>query len=456
MALLLLIKTVMGIDSINNFLQKKINIAPLVIFRIAFGLLMCLSITRFILKGWVYSMYIAPKLYFPFYGFEWVKPLPGFGMYIVFALLLLTALGILLGAFYRLCSIVFFVLFTYVELIDKTNYLNHYYFISLVSFLLIFLPAHQNFSFDNKRLKRNDIELIPRGYIFILQLQMFIVYFFAGVAKINSDWLLEAQPLKIWLPAFSHYPMIGQWMEKDWLAYVFCWFACIYDLSIGFLLFNKRTVNMAYLFVIIFHAATALFFNIGMFPYIMMTITIIFFKEEFHIQILNQLKKLFNKNTHHYFSNRNISFPKTTVLFFALFFAVQFFLPFRYLLYKGDLFWTEQGYRFSWRVMLMEKAGTAFFFVHDEKTGKKVEIDNKEYLTFLQEKMMATQPDMMVDYAKFLKQTFIQKGFTNPKVTVNSFVTLNGCGSREFIDPTVDLSSESNSFLKNKNWVKSY
>lgn len=400
-------------------------------------------------------MYIMPKMFFPFFGFEWVKPLPGPGMYIVFGALLLASAGILLGAFYRFSSILFFILFTYVELIDKTNYLNHYYFISLVSFIMIFVPAARSFSIDNILLKRGETNTLPRAYIFVIQLQMFIVYLFAGIAKLNYDWLIEAQPLKLWLPAFSHYPLIGRFMEADWVAYLFAWFGCVYDLSIGFFLFNKRTVNVAYFFVIIFHMATAMFFNIGMFPYIMMTITIIFFREEFHVKILNTLKKVINYK-HRQKADFNAAPGKIFIGLFMIVFAVQFLLPFRYALYSGKLFWTEQGYRFSWRVMLMEKAGTAFFFVSDAKSGREVEIDNKEYLTYMQEKMMATQPDMMIDYAKFLKQEFIKKGFTDPKVRVQSFVTLNGCGSREFIDPTVDLSSMSNSFLCDKNWVRSY
>ncbi|MBN8691905.1 MAG: HTTM domain-containing protein [Bacteroidetes bacterium] len=445
----------MEIKSLKKYLLNEKSIAPLVVFRIAFGVLMLASITRFIYKGWVHSMYIMPKVYFPFYGFEWVKPLSPEGMYIVFGLMLVACVGIILGAFYRLSAVLFFLLFTYVELIDKTNYLNHYYFISLVSFLLIFIPAHKSFSIDNIRLKKQDSTSAPAFYLLLLQLQMFVVYFFAGIAKLNYDWLFEAQPLKIWLPAFSHYPVIGSFMEKEWVAYLFCWFGCIYDLSIGFFLFNRRTVNIAYVFVIIFHAATALFFNIGMFPYIMMTITIVFFKEEFHEKIINSLIKITGYKPN---STNTAYTPLNPHLlnFFMLYFVIQFVVPFRYALYPGKLFWTEQGYRFSWRVMLMEKAGTAFFFVKDEKSGRESEVDNKKYLTFLQEKMMATQPDMMVDYAKFLKEEYKKMGFTNPTVRAQSYVTLNGSGSREFINSTIDLSSQSNSFLKNKSWVKSY
>lgn len=442
-----------AIEKIESLLTKKTSIAPLVIFRIAFGALMLISISRFILKGWVYNMYIMPKVYFPFYGFEWVKPLPGIGMYVVFALLIIASVGILLGFFYRISTLLFFVLFTYVELIDKTNYLNHYYFISLVSFIIVFLPANKAFSIDNIILKRADSTHTHYLFLLLLQLQMFIVYFFAGVAKLNYDWLIEAQPLKMWLPAFSHYPILGRFMEEDWLAYMFSWFGCIYDLLIGFFLFNKRTVKYAYVFVIIFHAATATFFNIGMFPYIMMTITIVFFSEQFHENILNKIKNIFKYKGKTENVNLSLSTSKGLQTFFVIYFIIQFVLPFRYLFYKGNLFWTEQGYRFSWRVMLMEKAGTAFFYVKDKTTNKEVEVDNKHHLTFMQEKMVATQPDMIVDYAKYLKEFYLQKGFSEPKVRAQVYVTLNGSGSRKFINDTVDLSEQSNSFFKNKNWI---
>jgi hypothetical protein len=361
-----------------------------------------------------------------------------------------------MGGFYKISTFLFFILFSYVELIDKTNYLNHYYFVSLISFLLIFLPANKAFSLDAILFKKAEQKETKRFYIFILQLQLFLVYLFAGIAKINTDWLLNAQPLKMWLPAFTHYPIIGSYMEKDWVAYLFCWFGCIYDLSIGFLLFNKKTVNVAFVFVLIFHIATALFFNIGMFPYIMITCTLIFMKENLLIKISMFLKKITK------YKNRSIQtqvysvIPKSLIPIFTVYFIIQILMPFRYVFYNGKLFWTEQGYRFSWRVMLMEKAGTAFFFIKDNKTGKEIEVDNKQYLNYMQEKQMATQPDMMVDYAKFLKKEFQNKGFENPIVHAQSYVTLNGEGSKEFIDATIDLSKESNSFFKNKNWIKKY
>jgi hypothetical protein len=439
------------INRLQKYIFKDVHIAPLVVFRIAFGLLMFASTLRFILKGWVAQLYIDPKVYFPFYGFEWVKPLGETGMYILFGLLLVSSLFIMLGLFYRISAIVFFIVFTYVELIDKTNYLNHYYFISLASLLLCFLPAHHWFSLDSRVLKVSIRSTVSNSAILILKFQVAILYFFAGVAKLNPEWLFDAMPLKIWLRAFTHYPIIGPYMEDAWVAYLFSWFGCVYDLCIPFLLFNKKTVRLAYFFVFVFHVCTALFFNIGMFPYVMMTITVIFFSEDFHKRIISFIAGVLRFR----FSDANpgaTSWKPALIFrnFIIAFFIIQLALPFRYLFYNGNLFWTEQGYRFSWRVMLMEKAGTAFFYVKDKKTNKEIEVTNCEFLTPFQHKMVCTQPDMILDYAHFLKKHYSEQGFEDPAVRVEAYVTLNGRPSTLLIDPNTDLTKYSDGFAEKK------
>ena len=442
------------ISKLKNNLLRDVSIAPLVVFRIAFGALMFLSTLRFILKGWVYDMYIKPEHFFPFYGFEWLSPLSANGMYAVFCLMLISALFIMTGLFYRISTTLFFLLFTYVELIDKTNYLNHYYFISLVSFLIIFLPAAKAYSLDNLFFKRSPLKSVSNYWIWTIKFQVLIVYFFAGVAKLNYDWLFEAQPLRIWLPAQNHLPVVGGLMDELWVAYFFSWFGCVYDLFIPFLLVRRKTIFIAYFFVIVFHLATRALFNIGMFPYIMIALTVIFFPEEFHKKLLSFLPDL---NTRISTTQHSNSIFKRRIFFYVMgvFFFFQLLMPFRYIAYPGKLFWTEQGFRFSWRVMLMEKAGTSFFYVEDKMSGKKIEISNCDYLTPMQEKMMSTQPDMMLQYAGIIKNDFEKKGMKNIAIKVDAFVTLNGGGSRRFIDSSVDLSSVKDDF-KNKTWILPY
>jgi hypothetical protein len=106
---------------------------------------------------------------------------------------------------------------------------------------------------------------VPRWCVDALKLLVFILYFYAGLAKLNSDWFLQALPLKIWLPARNDMPLIGRLFNQEWVPYVFSWFGCIYDLTIVFLLLNQKTRVFAYLTVVAFHLMTALLFPIGMF-----------------------------------------------------------------------------------------------------------------------------------------------------------------------------------------------
>ena len=433
--------------------------APLAIFRLTFGLMMFGSIVRFWSKGWIEELYIKPLFFFPFYGFEFVRPL-GLYTYGLFAICGLSALLVAIGLFYRLSAVVLFLSFTYIELMDKSTYLNHYYFTSLVCLLLIFLPAHAYFSVDVYRRPTLFAERVPAIYPNALKLLITILYVYAGIAKLNSDWLLHALPLRIWLPARNDTPIIGFLFNYSWVAYVFSWFGCLYDLSIPFLLWNRRTRPWAYIAVVVFHGLTALLFPIGMFPYIMIVTALLFFSGEFHERIVQFIRRVCNSPALRRSERQtvtNLSYKERpvykafTLSFFALFFTIQLLLPFRYWLYPGELFWTEQGYRFSWRVMLMEKAGYAQFTVKDD-TGKRVVVNNTQFLTPLQEKMMSTQPDMLLQYAHHLRDQFTRRGFRQPQVYVDSYVAMNGRMGKPLVDPTTDLAKEDDS-LASKTWI---
>lgn len=445
-------------NRIRAYLEEAGSIAPLAVFRILFGGMMLASIIRFTLNGWIYKLYIKPVFYFSYYGFEWVKPLGDPGMYVLFFIMGLSALFLMLGLFYRFAAIVFFITFTYAELIDKTNYLNHYYFVSIIAFLLIFIPAGSYFSIDTLRNATKRITHIPRVFITVLQLQLGIVYFYAGLAKLNSDWLLEAMPLRIWLPAHTDLPLIGPLLDKRWIAYFFSWFGALYDLSIPFLLMFRKTRALAYVCVVAFHLMTFFLFQIGMFPFIMIICTLIFFPENVHKRIIISIQKITGASKFQttLLPDKTYTFvPLSKRLLMSLciiHFVVQLLIPFRFVVYPGKLFWTEQGYRFSWRVMLMEKAGKAFFYVTDPVTKRSGETMMDNDLTVNQEKMMATQPDMILQYAHYLKQKYQKQGIANPEIRVECYVTLNGSGSRLFIDKTVDLTKKQESF-KSKNWI---
>ncbi|MEH0154402.1 HTTM domain-containing protein [Limibacter armeniacum] len=433
----------------KDLLFKRVSIAPLITFRVIFGGMMLGSVIRFWLKGWIEELYLQPQFHFTYYGFEWVKPLGEYGMYLLFLSMAVAAFFIMVGFLYHYAAFVFFLAFTYVELIDLTTYLNHYYFVSLVSLLMIFVPANKAYSVDAMLKPKNRAKRIPFWAIGAIRLQLAIVYFYAGIAKLHPDWLLEAQPLRIWLAAHTDMPYIGFLFKYTWVAYFFSWFGAIYDLTIPFFLINRKTRPFAYLAVIAFHVMTAMLFPIGMFPYIMILSTLIFFSADFHEKIWGNVKFAAAKNPLE--NTDNIANIVMTLLL-AVFFTFQLIFPFRYALYPGNLFWTEQGFRFSWRVMLMEKAGHITFYVENPENGNRVEIVNSDYLTPLQEKMMATQPDMILQFAHHLTAIYQEKGIEKPKVYAKCYVTLNGRPSKPFIDPTVNLAEEYDSFA-NKGWI---
>ncbi len=442
--------------SLEKYLNSYSQAATLAFFRLAFGLMMVMSLIRFASNGWIDKFYIKPQFHFTYYGFEWIKPIGNF-TYLLFLICGIAAVFVAIGYKYKIATITFFLSFTYIEFMDKTTYLNHYYFITVVSFVLIFLPANCFFSVDAYKNPKQAFEKIPRWTIDILKLLLAIVYIYAGLAKINSDWLIAAMPLKIWLPGNSELPIIGSLLNQNWVHYAFSWIGMLYDLVIVFLLLYKPTRNFAFFLVVTFHVLTRILFPIGIFPFVMILSSLIFFDADFHKKCLRNISKIIRINLIMFENGKEkvqefTNVYKVKLVVISSFLAFQLLFPFRYLLYPNELFWTEEGFRFSWRVMLMEKAGYTQFTVTDKKTKKTIHVNNSLFLTAFQEKQMSFQPDFILEYAHYLHDFYQKQGFNDPEVYVESYVALNGRLSRKYIDPKINLAKENESFL-HKTWI---
>lgn len=325
----------------------------------------------------------------------------------------------------------------------------------------MFISAAKYYSVDNLIFSRKTQPLVAAWEINLLKFQIALVYIFAGLAKLNYDWLFKAQPLKIWLQANHNIPIVGSLLQQKETAFIFSWFGCIYDLFIVFFLLKSSTRPIAYLFVVVFHLITWLLFPIGLFPWIMICITTIYFSPIWHQKFLNRLKTIFktDKNELSVFQEKPVKNKKLVYTLLSVFIFLQIAIPLRYLAYPGNLYWNEEGFRFSWRVMLMHKQGNATFYIEDK--NRRIEIDNSDYLTEFQEDQMSTQADMQIQYAKYLQQQFsdtilkfneTEIHLKNPKVCADIFVTLNGRPSQRFINEKTDLSQQ-NYNLKHRNWV---
>jgi vitamin K-dependent gamma-carboxylase len=414
-------------------LARPAPAAGLAAFRCLFGALMLLSVARFAALGWIDELLLAPSFHFTYLGFDWVRPLAPALMYAGFALMALAALGLCLGAFTRVSAAVFCVTFTYAELIDKTNYLNHYYFVSLIACLLVFLPSNTVAAVDARlrpALRRAHVASI---HYLVLRVQVTIVYFYAGFAKLNADWLFHAEPLRTWLFARGDLFLVGPLLQQEWLAYLMSWGGAAFDLAIAPLLWWRATRRYAYAAAAAFHLVVWGLFPIGMFSFIMLVAGTVFFRPDWPLRLLALPRPRAAAEPPARAARHELALA-------AAFLLVQLALPLRFLVYPGNPNWTEEAFRFAWRVMLTEKSGTVEFRVVTPE-GERL-VRPREELSELQVRMMSTQPDMIHQYAKHLARRYQAEGGGRVRVYADAWAALNGRLSQRLIDPTVDLAAE--------------
>ena len=418
-------------------ISARATILPLVIFRVLFGLILTYGLISSICKGEIEARYTSPDFFFKYYGFEWVGYIGDSGVYWLHAGLLVSALMISAGFCYRFAVAFFGLGFTYLHLLDATNYINHYYLISLLCFLMFFAPANRYFSLDLRwNAKLSPQKDILSVWYWLLQFQVSLVYFFAGVAKLNSDWLGDAMPLRVWFHQFAgQYPLLSGVFMAASAAFFVAWAAAAYDLTIWAFLLSRKTRKYAYMVVLCFHFVTGMLFDIGLFPIIMPAATILFFTTYTPSEAIDNQR---NKR----------------ILFIAIpYIIIQIFLPLRaYFWYSGDILWREEGYRWAWRVMLVEKEGLAIFTVSDSVTGRFFVVDNRQYLSGFQEKRLI-QPDHVLQFAHFLAKEYRRThNIAAPTVKADVRVVLNGRRSRMLVDTTVDLARQTWD-LSPKTWL---
>ena len=436
----------MGIDrqSIDRWLLRPAAIDSLVAFRFLFGLLLCAMMLRTLGRGWVESMYLAPEFHFTFPAFHWIKPGPSWAMYPLATGLAICGLGIAVGFFYRICATLFLFGFVYLELIDRAFYLNHYYLVSLLCILCVILPLHRKFSWDAHVGRVGRLNCVPAWMPYLLRFQLAVVYIFAAIAKMNHDWLFKAQPLRIWLPAASDLPLFGPWLNELWVAYAFSWFGLVYDLAIVFALLWVRTRIAAYATVIGFHVITWLLFPIGMFPWIMIVATTVFFPPDWPGKVRSFLRSSRRKETYSVAIESTPSFLTSAATWghrhlpmaLGVYCILQIAIPMRSWFIPGNSYWTGEGFDFGWRVMVAEKTGYVEFYEVHEDTGRRTRVDTTECLCSRQAQVMSHSPAMIRQFARHLGVK------TGNRIHAVAYATFNGRRRQLLVRPDVDLTGE--------------
>lgn len=381
----------------SELASHRVSAASGAVFRIGFGVVGVILVARFLSNGWVESLLVAPRYHFPYPGLEWVRPWPGPWMQIHFLVIGASAAAIAVGYRYRLAAGLFAVSLAYVELIDRSLYLNHYYWLVITATVMVFLPLSNSYSIDARAGRVTDTGWYPAWVVWVLRFQVGMVYFFAGLAKLNADWLLRAEPLATWLPARSDMWLIGPALALPATAYAMSWAGALFDLTIVGWLSWRRTRLTAYVMAVAFHTATwALFPSIGLFPLLMSLSALVFFDPAWPARFLPEERGPTTQG-----SGRLV---KPWVVAGAVYVALMVVIPLRHLLVPGDVKWTGEGYLGSWQVMLTEKSGSAQFVVSDPTSGDSWVVPAPDYLTERQRMVMATDPVMIRQTARLIAE----------------------------------------------------
>lgn len=434
-------------------LNKPVDNSPLIFFRIVFGLLIFLESAGAIFTGWVKRVFIDPEFTFTFIGFEWLTPLPGNGMYYYYALMAIFGLMVMAGLLYRFSLTAFTILWSATYLMQKTSYNNHYYLLILFCLIMLIIPAHRYYSVDAKNNPQIKSLSCPQWCYVLIILQLGIVYTFAAVAKIYPDWL-AGMPIKLWFSVKADYPIIGDLLQEHWFIMAVAYGGILFDLLIVPLMLWKRTRLVGFFISIFFHVFNSVVFQIGIFPYLMLAALVFFFDPEKVRRIFFKRKPVVeyqevlpDKWEFRAFN----SVPFKTVV--AIYILIQLWLPIRHYFYSGNVFWTEEGHRMAWRMMLRSKYGTVYYELKIPEAGISKIINPSEYLSPKQNSKIGSNPDLIWQFSQYLKKEYEQQGYRGIEIYAHSKVSLNGRPYFPLIDPTVNLANEAWEPFQHASWV---
>lgn len=423
---------------------KSTDNAPLIIFRIFFGFLIACESFGAILTGWVKNVLIAPEFTFSFIGLEWLQPLPGSGMYFYFLLMGVLGLLIMLGYRYKFAIISYTILWAGVYFMQKSSYNNHYYLLLIISFYMIFLPANRYASLDVKQNRIKEELAVPYWVNLLFIIQVAIVYTFAAFAKLYPDWL-DGTFTKLLLEGTTSNKQLLQVFTNKYFYLFIAYTGIFFDLLIVPLLLFKKTRTTALLASLTFHLFNAVFLQIGIFPFFALTFSLFFYTPE-------QIRKLFFKKKPAIDSIQEENyFGKKTFLYFLIpFLFIQLLLPLRHHFIEGDVLWTEEGHRLSWRMMLRKRDGYISIKIKNNTTKEITFYDYNKNLSPKQARTLATKPDFIWQYCQHIKKEFKGKDIS---IYIDCENNINNGEYKTLINPEQDFATAKWDCFRHNDWI---
>jgi hypothetical protein len=437
------------VGSLRQRLGVPVSGASVAIVRIGLGLLIAIESVNYLTSDWIRVSYLDPGFLFTYEGFGWVQPWPGPGLYIHFAVLAVLGVALAVGIAHRLVAPLLAAGFLYVFLLDKAEYLNHFYAAILLLVLLALIPADRAISLAARRHPERP-RTVPLWSVWILRFQVGVVYVYAGIAKLGSDWV-AGEPMGSWLAERGDLVLVGPLLEGAAAGQIFSLAGLAFDLLIVPLLLWRRTRALAFVAAVGFHLSNWVIFDIGIFPPMMIVATTVFFDPDWPLKLRAGRVRDAATAAGAAVGSRPIARSLTAVL--AVFVAVQILFPLRHHLQAGAVQWTEEGHRFSWRMKLRQKDGIASFYAVDPATGERRPLSLDGVITPRQHLRASTRPDMLAQLAAHLAERERARG-QPVEIRVQAPVSLNGRPAAPLVDPGVDLATVSISGFRSADWIE--
>jgi hypothetical protein len=430
-------------------LHKPGHIAPIATFRFLFGLILFFHSISFFFNDAIKTIFEEPNYFFSHSGFEWLIPLPLPWMYVLFGALSVLALMISAGLFFRVSSILFLIIYLYVSNIDKAQAYQFSDFYSLTLFIVLLLPSHRYFSLDILRKPSLRVDYIPRWCSWVLKIQVAMVFFDAGLSKLNTTWLLESQPFLTWVNNYWGNGFLGNIFSIQAVAMFTCWFIVFVEFAGPVAMFFSKTKVKVYIFLSIFLLFSFLLLPTGFLPIQIILLSTIYLSESLHHNVTSRTAYFLNDflqfNPKVFKSGRNLMLAYKNKLIVPLFFTWMFSILVFSNLSHFITYWKSEDklkdLRISDKLIINKKEGKLKLYVYDEIDSTMTEIDLDQELTSKQLNAMAVNPSLLLQYSKYLNKKFLASGDENIQINADAFISYNGKSFERFIDPKLNLAA---------------
>lgn len=429
---------------------QPIDNSPLVIFRILFGFLFACESFGAIATGWVKSNLVDVNFTFSHIYMDFLQVLVGPQMYVYFALMGCVSVAVMLGYRYRLSMILLTILWAGAYFIQKTSYNNHYYMLLVICFYMCFLPANKYASLDVKQGRVSQGLFMNQYVSWIFIFQVSILYIFGTVAKFYPDWL-DGTFTKLMYEGANIPSVFKEMFTAKWFYISIAYLGILFDGLIVPLLLFKRTRTWALVASLIFHLFNSITLHIGIFPYFALSFAVFFYEPDQIRALFFKKKPILDINSISYQQIKEEALSKTSLIIVSVFAFVQLVLPLRMHFIEGDVLWTDEAHRLSWRMMLRSRAGYTNYIVENKKTGERRYYDIENVLTTKQEARL-TSPDMIWQMAQYIKKEYANKG-EDVAVYAESYVSINRRDLSRFVDHKVDLGNVKWDYFKHCDWI---